>query len=190
MMPKRGSMEKMGHKQPEDREVGTFLRCLGNLLIKLILVLESDPIYNPSEHDEMITDSSTFPTRTILGMSSSSNQPRLRYSYPVSAVEWTEYTSPLMHHKVNFYIDSTGDRSQPMSMSHHQLLFYRNYMCYSAADASETRISNTISSCDTTSNIVSATGQNTGERNDIPSNDIILSPEQKHVLDLVRAGKK
>jgi hypothetical protein len=57
------------------------------------------------------------------------------------------------------------------------------------ADASEARITDKINSSNTSSNSVLATEQTTGGTN-TPSNDILLSPEQKHVLDLVRAGKR
>jgi len=140
----------------------------------------------------MIIDPSPAPTQTILGMSSSPNQRcHVRHSYPASTTEWTEYTSPLRNPQVNFYFDSTGDRSRPMSKSHHEQLglFSENHTYPLMADASEALITDKINSSNTSSNSVLATKQTTIGTN-TPSNDIILSPEQKHVLDLVRSGKK
>lgn len=56
-------------------------------------------------------------------------------------------------------------------------------------DASQARIADKITSSNMSSNSVLATEQAICGTNP-PSNDIVLSPEQKHVLDLVRAGKK
>jgi hypothetical protein len=72
--------------------------------------------FNASDDDEMTIDSTIVPTQTILGLPSTPKRSRLRYSYPVSATEWTEYASPLSKPGVNFYIDSTGDRDRSTSM--------------------------------------------------------------------------
>ena len=61
---------------------------------------------------------------------------------------------------------------------------------HTAIDVCDARITNEISSVDQTTNTVLTTGQATSGSGDVPSNDITLSPEQKHVLDLVQAGKK
>ena len=131
IMPRRGSMGR-DHQQPEGHKVGTFnMLCDIVCLIELILTLEPDLVYDAAEHDDMIIDSKTTPTQMILGMPSSPKQcPRVRHSYPVSTTEWTEYTSPLKNPQVNFYIDSTGDRSQPTSMSCHHLIC-RNHISIS-----------------------------------------------------------
>jgi len=61
---------------------------------------------------------------------------------------------------------------------------------HTAIDVYDARITSEISSIDTTTNTVLAAGHAASGSGDIPSNDITLSPEQKHVLDLVQAGKK
>jgi hypothetical protein len=151
-------------------------------------MLISDTKYDASEKDETIIDPTISSSQAILGMSSSPNRARPRYSYPVSATEWTEYTSPLLNPRVNFYIDSTGDRSQPTGISRHKPLACR--IKHTAIDVCDARITSEISSVDQTTNTVLTTGQATSGSGDVPSNDITLSPEQKHVLDLVQAGKK
>jgi hypothetical protein len=65
----------------------------------------------------------------------------------------------------------------------------RNYMCLLAADVGQARITRDSSS-HAINNAASATGSAPSVSGDVPSNDITLSPEQKHVLDLVQAGKK
>lgn len=114
MMPKRGSMKYKVHNLLRRAEVS--LATSMNPLTKLIL----DQFYYAPDHD-MIIDSA----ETILGMPSP-NHPRPRYSYPISATEWTEYTSPLSKPRANFYIDSTGDRLQPTGTFRHGLIICRN----------------------------------------------------------------
>jgi hypothetical protein len=127
MTRRRGLIGNRGHKLPERHQVGIV--C--DLLIKLIFISESDFKYHPLEHDDMIIDSTVSPTQPILGMSSSPNRRRRpRYSYPVSATEWTEYTPPLMTPQVNFYIDSAGDQSSSTSMFLHGPFICGNKYAY------------------------------------------------------------
>ena len=97
------------------------------------MILVSEPVlaYDPSENDRMVIDSPpSSPTKPILGMPSPHNRRRRpRYSYPVSTTEWTEYISPLKSPQVDFYIDSTGDRSWQSSMYYHEPLICRNKIC-------------------------------------------------------------
>ena len=145
----------------------------------------SEPVlkFESAEHDEMLIDSASAPTQAILGMLPLPNR-RGGYSYSISATEWTEYTSPLANPRTNFYIDSAGD---PISTTYNQLSMANSEM--PVADAGENCVTNQIRSSDAAISAVSAAEQALNGSDDL-SNEIILSQEQKHVLDLVRAGQK
>lgn len=126
-----------------------------------------------------MTDS-TMPT--ILGSSQSSvrSRPRPRYSYPVSATEWTEYNSPLANAKNNFVVNVVGDRSRQSRPSCNEMrnssgVFPPKHLPAATAPVAP-------------ANNVSAIEDAQPGVPDVPV--IKLSTEQQHVLDLVRSGRK
>jgi len=129
----------------------------------------------------------TIPTDTIPILGSSQSSPRSpRRSrprhYPESATEWTEYNSPLLNPQINFCIDVVGDRS-PQS----------NASCNEPRDSSSRGV-HSLTPIPGNSASVAATGDTLVDKDpkpglaDVPV--IKLSPEQQHVLDLVRSGQK
>lgn len=125
---------------------------------------------------------STMPT--ILGASQSSNtrpRTRPRYSYPASATEWTEYTSPLLNAKDNFVIDVVGDRSRQSGPSFNEprdLSARKDPLNPVPAATAPAALTNSMSAVkEAQAGLSDATA-------------IKLSAEQQHVLDLVRSGQK
>lgn len=126
----------------------------------------------------------TQPNAQILGdtLPSTRSRPRSRYSYPTSASEWTEYKSPIRKPELNFFIDSVGDQSMradiiasiPIPTSPNSL-----------EELDPNRIKDTPSHRSKNSPLC---GEIRTSLTALP--EIQLSPEQIHVLNLVKSGRR
>lgn len=136
--------------------------------------------------------SKSSPAR-ILGQPSTPIRSRTRYSYPISDTEWTEYTSPLQSRELGFFVDSVGDRSLLPSMFPCHECFTENIIATGFLDVEEDLHSDNSADAPTLvghDSPVPNPPKATNPPENVPHDQIRLSPEQQHVLDLVREGRK
>lgn len=123
---------------------------------------------------------------------------RIRYSYPISDTEWTEYVSPLQTCELGFFVDSVGDRTLLTGKYLRRISLASNSLKSNTAldedsqydDADDRTLVGGQDELGLLSSPAHAAASPPPIRNSTIPTQIKLSQEQQHVLDLVRGGQR